>query len=255
MSRPPLEIVLSRVPSSDPLLQTHSPGTVGSHHGRPTADLVLALLDRDARVRTVFSNISVGGLTQCGIDKLEDLFTIVHKVCKRTSAVLFASQKISGIPMTSLVTGLSAALPQLSIILLGRAAVPDLVLEAVEAGARGYLIKPVRGHHLKWAIKRMARGLPAISPRAEAALLLALRHRSAVVRAPLTRRQNEILTMLFLDRSDKEISKALGISVATVHAHLAALYKRAGVHNRRQVVHLFSLQSTPAGPWEDAFGT
>jgi len=52
----------------------------------------------------------------------------------------------------------------------------------------------------------------------------------------LTSRQTAIVRMIAAGRTDKELARELGMSRATVHTHLARLFRRFGVHNRAALV-------------------
>lgn len=59
--------------------------------------------------------------------------------------------------------------------------------------------------------------------------------------------EREILASLLSKRSNKELAEALRISVRTVHAHLANVYKKLGVHNRKEAVwHVLGGPGNPA---------
>ena len=53
---------------------------------------------------------------------------------------------------------------------------------------------------------------------------------------PLTDRQKEILTLLALGLSEKEVALSLGISLRTARNHVANLYQRLGLHHRAEAV-------------------
>ena len=56
---------------------------------------------------------------------------------------------------------------------------------------------------------------------------------------PLTRREREILACLLAGKSDKEIVEKLHIGLGTVHAHLANIYPKLGVHGRGEAIAKF----------------
>src|SRR5205823_2229856 len=122
---------------------------------------------------------------------------------------------------------------------------PSLVLEAVRAGARGFLVKPLTPRALLRALNRSVKGWPAFSRQAQAALITALGPGSASRQFGLTAREEAVLRLLFQGRSDKQISSDLGIGLGSVRAHLARIYKKLGVHNRRQAVTNFLRQTSP----------
>lgn len=54
-----------------------------------------------------------------------------------------------------------------------------------------------------------------------------------MVRRPLTRRQGQVMILLALDKSNKEIARELGIATNTVRVHVRAVYQQLGVSKRR----------------------
>ncbi len=73
-----------------------------------------------------------------------------------------------------------------------------------------------------------------------------------VLRSPQTElqrftpREGEILRLIACDLSDKEIARALGISVHTLRTHLGRVYQRHCVHSRAAAVAIWLLGDTPA---------
>jgi DNA-binding NarL/FixJ family response regulator len=94
------------------------------------------------------------------------------------------------------------------------------VVDAVRAGAIGYLLKDTQAHELQRAIKAAASGQVQLAPEAAQRLLRDMRlpEESA---EPLTERETEVLRSLARGMSNKEIAKALVISEQTVKTHVS----------------------------------
>jgi two-component system NarL family response regulator len=102
------------------------------------------------------------------------------------------------------------------------------VYRAVRAGARGYLLKGMRGDDLAQAIRAVAAGeqwFPAE---------IALRAMRREVGPALTERERGILQLIVDGRSNKEIAGALGVTEPTVKGHLRRLFDKLGVTTRTQ---------------------
>jgi DNA-binding NarL/FixJ family response regulator len=129
-----------------------------------------------------------------------------------------------------------------SVLMLSAREDPEALLEAMAAGAAGYLAKSAGRERIREAIERVAAGGRAFTPDQEAAAVgrLASRARSASeasrVAESLTVRQRTILGMLALGRSGREIAAQLGISERSVRSHITTLYRRLGVSNRVEAV-------------------
>ncbi|MEZ0075904.1 response regulator [Planotetraspora sp. GP83] len=106
------------------------------------------------------------------------------------------------------------------------------ILRAVEAGAAGYLLKESPPDELFHALRTAAAGETVLSPPVASRLTQRVR---APQLAP-SQREIEILELLAAGRSNREISRALFISEATVKTHLAHIYDKLGVDNRTAAV-------------------
>ena len=123
----------------------------------------------------------------------------------------------------------------------------------IGAGARGYLSHAAGGAELLGAIEAVRDG-SLWAPRKVLARLLELAKREAAG-APreavrLTRREVEVLRLLVLGRSNREIAEALGIDEGSVKAHLGRLMRKANVVNRTALT-VRVLEDQWTGPkWE-----
>jgi DNA-binding NarL/FixJ family response regulator len=108
----------------------------------------------------------------------------------------------------------------------------DRVVEALEAGAIGYLLKDAEPAELISAIRSAARGESPLDPRAARTMLSA--QRSAGPLESLTDREREVLGLVAEGLPNKQIARRLGISEKTVKAHLTNAFRTIGVDDRVQ---------------------
>lgn len=108
----------------------------------------------------------------------------------------------------------------------------ERIVQALDAGAVGYLLKDAEPEELHSAVRAAARGEAPITPRAAAALLADRRDRPAEV--PLTAREREVLGLVVEGLANKQIARRMGISEKTVKGHLTNLFQRIGVADRTQ---------------------
>ena len=125
-----------------------------------------------------------------------------------------------------------AELPETYIVVLTSFADRDRVLEAIDAGAAGYVLKDSDGAEVVRAIHAAAAGDAPLDPRAARAVLTS-RSRSTPATS-LTPREREVLALVGAGLSNKVIAIRLGISEATVKAHLTRVYQQIGVTDRTQ---------------------
>jgi DNA-binding NarL/FixJ family response regulator len=109
------------------------------------------------------------------------------------------------------------------------------VAEAMRAGADGYLSKRARLADLLSALRDIARGRTAVSADVSAAMVRALHRRESPsggdVVAALSERERQVLRLLALGSSAKEVAAQLSISVKTVETHRARLCAKVATHS------------------------
>jgi DNA-binding NarL/FixJ family response regulator len=114
---------------------------------------------------------------------------------------------------------------------------PDAFLEAVRAGARGYLLKDASPAELSEAIRCVAAGGTWIKPAVTDSVVRALRSPGGTDRdEPLTAREIEVLRLLAGGYSNREIGSALGCAERTVKNHVSAILAKLWVRDRTRAV-------------------
>ncbi|MBM9433051.1 response regulator [Flaviflexus equikiangi] len=106
------------------------------------------------------------------------------------------------------------------------------IMGAVEAGAAGYILKDVAPEKIAEAIRRAGAGELVLSPD------LASRVLSGMRRPRLTEREIEVLQLLSTGATNKEISRALFVTEATVKSHIAHIFTKLDVDSRSRAVHV-----------------
>ncbi|KQW49476.1 LuxR family transcriptional regulator [Nocardioides sp. Root1257] len=116
------------------------------------------------------------------------------------------------------------------------------VVDALRAGAVGYLLKDVTGEALVDAVRRAAAGEPVVAPAVLARLMANFATRPPVAATPppgydeLSEREREVLAMIGAGRSNAEIAAELVISMATVKTHVRHVFAKLGLRDRAQAV-------------------
>jgi DNA-binding NarL/FixJ family response regulator len=105
------------------------------------------------------------------------------------------------------------------------------VLDALDAGAAGYLVKDAEPAEIFEGIRAAARGEAPLAPKAASAVLS---ERSERRGSDLTGRESEVLELVAEGLSNKLIARRLEISEKTVKAHLTRVFERIGVTDRTQ---------------------
>jgi RNA polymerase sigma factor (sigma-70 family) len=121
--------------------------------------------------------------------------------------------------------------PQLKVIIVSMHATEAYVVEALRAGAAGYLLKDADAGELERAIRAVARGehylTPSVSHHVIERFLQA--ESSDEVAEALSPRQREVLQLIAEGRSTREIAERLNLSVKTVETHRAQLMQRLDI--------------------------
>ena len=117
----------------------------------------------------------------------------------------------------------------------------EALLDAVRAGARGYLLKDVSLEQLTDAIRVVAQGGSMIRPAVTERVLRGLEHVRRDFEAlsapdPLTRREVEVLRLMAGGYSNREIAGALGTAEGTVKNHASSILSKLGVRDRTRAV-------------------
>ena len=124
--------------------------------------------------------------------------------------------------------------PELKVVMLSTHASEEYVLEALQAGAVGYILKDAALAEFELALEALRRGETYLSPLVSRRVIDSYLGK---VKAPageqltLTQRQREILTLIAKGKATKEIAFELKLSVKTVETHRAQIIERTGIRD------------------------
>lgn len=138
--------------------------------------------------------------------------------------------------------------PGIPVVVLTVFEEPATILEAICAGADGYLLKRTSVRDMLDQLRSVAEGGAALTPRVARSVLdllrseapesapLSRRSGSRVAELNLTGRERDVLRCLVEGRSYKEVAAELGISPGTVCSHAKSIYRKLQVHNVAEAV-------------------
>jgi len=135
---------------------------------------------------------------------------------------------------------IAAQNPQVGIVILTMYGETKHVIEALKAGARGYILKSVRAKELIEVIRAVHQGRAVLEPGVTNILLKEFRRLADDSQeAPpvgLSKREAEILRLVAQGKSNKDIAELFSLSEQTIKNRLSAVYHRLKVANRAEAV-------------------
>ncbi|MEV6113126.1 response regulator transcription factor [Streptomyces sp. NPDC052109] len=150
---------------------------------------------------------------------------------------------------------LRSRMPELACLMLTSFDDEDALLDAIMAGASGYVLKQIKGSDLVSAVRTVASGQSMLDPATTARLMRSLRTDPAETRslppelAALSPRERDILALIGDGLTNREIGKRLYLSEKTVKNHISRMLAKLGVQRRVQAAVLAS-HLEPQGPGE-----
>jgi DNA-binding NarL/FixJ family response regulator len=188
------------------------------------------LVDDHALMRTGLRGViaaadgmRVVGMAADGVQALEAMVTTPpHVVLMDLSMPV-----MDGVAATRRIT---EEYPDVAVLVLSSYSDQQRVLEALDAGAIGYVLKDTDPVDLLAAIRSAAQGHSPLDPRVARTILHT--RKTAAPATELTEREQEVLMLVGRGLANKQIARALGIREGTVKAHLTNVFQRIGVRDR-----------------------
>ena len=191
----------------------------------------ILLVDDHSLVRRGFrrmledeSDMQVVGEASSGTEAVD----LARKLKPQVIIMDCALQGESGITATRTIL---STLPDTAVLMLSMHSEETLVRQSLEAGARGYILKNASDLDLAIAIRRVLDGNIVLDPQVKRAETLRGERTSG-----LTARELEILQLIAIGKSNKEIASDLDLSVNTVAVHRANIMNALGLHKTAELV-------------------
>ncbi|WIE48797.1 response regulator transcription factor [Pseudomonas sp. GM17] len=127
--------------------------------------------------------------------------------------------------------------PQSKVLILSMHTDPALIMQALESGAHGYLLKDTTANELEHALDALRNNERYLSPAIahtvinQALIRVQKPHPEPVETHNLTARQLEILRLIVRGKSTREIAHGLGLSIKTVETHRSQIMKRLQIYD------------------------
>ncbi|MDO8732225.1 MAG: response regulator transcription factor [Actinomycetota bacterium] len=132
---------------------------------------------------------------------------------------------------------LRSRMPTLQCLMLTSFADDEAMLDAIMAGASGYVLKQIRGTDLVSAVRTVAGGETLLDPRTTTSILESMRQKteSAGPMGRLTEREKEILALIGEGLTNRQIGERLFLAEKTVKNYVSGLLAKLGMERRTQV--------------------
>jgi len=141
---------------------------------------------------------------------------------------------------------LRALKSDVKILTLSRHTDDGYLQQLLAAGANGYVLKQSAPNHLVTAIREIVEGNAYLDPALTKKVIGGIAGRSTTTRGenkqPLTDRESEVLRLISLGYSNKEIGASLDLSVKTIEAHKSNAMRKLGISGRIDIVRYAILQ-------------
>ena len=166
--------------------------------------------------------------------------------------VVLMDVKMPGIGGVEATRRLTEANPQARILMLTVSEEEESLFAAIQAGARGYILKSADAGELLDAIKRVHAGEAMLSPIMTLRLLQVLQSGgipAPLSELPLTSREQDVFQLLAQGASNRQIAETLTITENTVKTHVRNILEKLELHSRSEVAaYARRLSSTPWSP-------
>jgi DNA-binding NarL/FixJ family response regulator len=193
--------------------------------------LTVLLVDDHALVRRGFRRILEDDPEIEVVGEASDGEEAVRVANRARPAVVVMDCALPGISGLEATRKILAARPEAAVLMLSMHSEDTLVKQAMDAGARGYILKNAADLDLVSAVKRAARGERVLDPQlARPAALKGERE------GGLTPRELEVLQRIVAGKSNKEIAAELTLSANTVSVHRANIMDALGIHKTAELV-------------------
>jgi DNA-binding NarL/FixJ family response regulator len=206
--------------------------------------VTVVLVDDEQLIRSALAQaLAADGLDLVG--EATDAATAIEMVVDLRPDVVLMDIKVPGSDGVATIEALGLLAPASRMLILTRTE-QNRVVEAIVAGASGYILKSARSDAIVAAVRATAAGESVISSQIAGKLLQRIRdlgipmkgdegNTASAIQAALTTRELEIFTRLATGRSNPDIAHELALSANTVSNHIASILAKLHLENRIQL--------------------
>lgn len=192
------------------------------------------LADDHAIVREGLRRVLSGNDDMVVVGEASSGEAALELVARRRPEIVLMDARMPGIGGVVAAQRIAADHPEVRVVMFTAHAEQDLLWEALNAGAQGFVLKDSESSALVGAIRQVMAGDPYVDPRLAPDFLRQLaRPRPGGI---LSAREREILQMLADGHSNREVSERLVLSVETIKTHVKHILAKLEAEHRTQAV-------------------
>ncbi|TAN37045.1 MAG: response regulator transcription factor [Verrucomicrobia bacterium] len=203
----------------------------------------VAIVEDDARIRRMLSEVLAAAKNCQCIGAFSNGTTAVAKLPALAPDVILMDINLPDTNGVDCVVQLAPQLPNTQIIMLTIYQNPEMIFQALAAGAHGYLVKPVMPAKLLEAIREIHAGGAPMSPNIAREVISFFQHDPPSPKTGTTSeevglgpREQQVLKFLMDGLTYKEIASELDIGLWTVATYVRRIYEKLHVRNRRGII-------------------
>lgn len=159
----------------------------------------------------------------------------VDMACTLQPDVILLDLEMPGVDGLSALQQLRQKAPEVRVIVFTAFDTDERIIKAVQAGAKGYLLKGAPRADLFEAVRVVAAGGSLLQPVVASKLM---RHMSEPAGDALTEREMDVLRLMAKGMPNKEIAAALVVTERTIKFHISAILSKLGAGNRTEAVRI-----------------
>lgn len=167
---------------------------------------------------------------------------IILKASETNPHVILMDLSLTSFKESSIVESIRKKLPETKVIGMGFVPTQSDIVEFVEAGASGFILKDATVKEFLGTIRSVAQGVKVLPPSLTGSLFshvveIALKKRKGKITSAvrMTKREREIIALIADGMSNKEIAQQLNIATHTVKSHVHNIMEKLALHTRLQI--------------------
>ena len=190
------------------------------------------LADDHAVVRSALRALLEAAEDIAVVGETGDVDSLFDEVGTHSPDVLLLDLNMPGGSSVEAIGRLRAAHPETRVVVLTMEGRPEIARQALASGARGYVLKKAAERELVQAVRAAVVGETHVPPE----LAAALSGEEPANKDGLTAREAEVLGLLALGHTSREVAEKLGLSARTVESHRAHIQQKLRLDTRPELV-------------------